>query len=174
MLAIDQNLRSQQPSPLAPQKSVRSQTPKFGFMPPMISDSSVADAVNNTRAQSAGTGRAALTEMDRAGISRGRGNQYAASIAEAGADAQARAGQAQQEMAAQMSNANARQGYDLTMQGEGMANKGLLENLRNANTMANWQRAGFRQNLYETNRRGQFGLDQIQPDYTPFLRALLG
>lgn len=174
MLSVDKGLRSQQPSPLAPQKSVRSQTPKFGYMPPMIGDSSVADAVNATRAQSAGTGRMALTEMDRAGISRGRGNDYASQIAEAGADAQARAGQAQQEMAAQMANAGARQGYDLLMQGESIGNRGLLENLRNTSAMANWQRAGFRQNLYEANRRGQFGLDQIQPDFTPFLRSLIG
>lgn len=174
MLSADKNLRSQQPSPLAPVKPAPRQTPRFGYMPPMIGESSLGDAVNATRAQSVGTGRAALTEMDRAGISRGRGNQYAADIAEAGADAQARAGQAQQEMAAQVANAGARQGYDLTMQGEGIANRGLLENLRNANAMAGWQRAGFRQNVYETNRRGQFGLDQIQPDYTPFLRALLG
>ena len=59
------------------------------------------------------------------------------------------------------------------MQGEQMGNSSLLENLRHTNKMAGWERRGFAQNLTEANRRGQFGLDQLQLDYTPFLRSLL-
>jgi hypothetical protein len=169
MLSADRSLRSQQPSPLAPVKA----KPKFGYMPPMIGDSTVADAQNNTRASSAGVGRMAMTDMDRAGISRGRGNQYASQIAEASADADARAGAAKQQMGADVANAAARQTYDFAMQGEQIGNSGLLENLRNQNAMAGWTRRGFGQNLREANRRGQFGLDQLQLDYTPFLQSLL-
>jgi hypothetical protein len=168
MLSADTGLRNQQPSPLAPKKPA-----KFGYMPPMIGDSTLADAQNNTRAASAGVGRMALTQMDRGGISRGRGNQYASQIAEAGADAEARAGAANQQMGVDVANAAARQTYDYTMQGEQVGNSGLLENLRNQNAMANWQRRGFGQDMYETHRRGQFGLDQQQLDYTPFLQSLL-
>lgn len=173
-IGFDGALQGRGRSPLAPARPApQQQTPSYGAMPPMISDAAVQSVTNNQRAQAAGSARGALTESDRAGMSRGRGQQYAANIAEAAADAQARNAAAQTEMDASSANASARQAYDMTMRGEQLGNSGLLEGLRNANAMARWQRRDYGQNINEAMRRGQFGMDSIQPDYTPFLGALL-
>jgi hypothetical protein len=55
---------------------------------------------------------------------------------------------------------------------ERLANAGLLEGLRNTKAMEQQQRRGWQQDLYEAIRRGQFGLDQQQLDYTPLLGRL--
>lgn len=170
----DTSLPKNLPSPLNPPKAARPQsTPKFAPPPPMIADSAVQDSVNNQLAAAAGTGRAALSGMDRAGVSRGKGQQRMADMAEASADAQARVGAAKTEMGAAAANAGARQAYENTMRGEQIANTGLLENLRQANAMERIQKQGWQQDLNEAIRRGQFGLDSIYMDQTPIINALL-
>lgn len=148
-------------------------TPTYGPRPPMIADSAVQSAVNNQLASADGSARGSLLDMDRGGLSRGKGQQYASHIAEAGAVAKARAGAAQTEMGAASANANAYNDYDYAMQQERLGNSNLLENLRNQNALARTERGGFAQNTYEASRRGQFGLDSIVPNYSPIWEALL-
>jgi len=170
----DKSLPKSLPSPLASPKAAKPQSaPSFSPPPPMIADSAVQDSVNNQLAASAGTARAALGGMDRAGVSRGRGQQRMADMAEAAADAQARLGAARTEMGAAAANASARQAYDNTMRGEQISNTGLLENLRQANAMERIQKRGWQQDLNQAIRRGQFGLDSIYLDQTPIINALL-
>jgi hypothetical protein len=147
-------------------------TPSYGPRPPMVSDSAVQGSVNNIMAGSDGTARGALLEQDRGGVSRGRGQQYASQIAEAGANMQGRASAAQVEMGAAGANASANNAYDYAMQQEKIGNGGLLENLRNQNALARTQRQGYAQDMYEANRRGQFGMDQIAPNYSPIWDSL--
>lgn len=172
-LGFDPSLNGSGGSPLAALRPAPQKTPSYGAMPPMVSDSAVQGVVNNQRAAAAGSARGALTESDRAGVSRGRGQQYAANVSEATADAQARAAGAQSEQDAAIANAGARQAYDMTMRGEQLDGSGLLEGLRNTNTMAGWQRKDLAQNVSEAHRKGQFAMNAIQPDYTPYLQTLL-
>lgn len=151
------------PSPLAmPRQS-----------PPMISDAAVQSQTNNLYASGVGGGRTALQGMDRAGISRGRGQQMRADTAEALGDVQARQAAYEAESGAAASNAQARYAYDAAMRGEDIASQGLLEGLRNMRSMGNITRQGFDQDLYEARKRGQFGLDSIYLDRTPLLGALM-
>jgi hypothetical protein len=138
----------------------------------MITDRAVQSSVNNTLAAAAGSGRSALQEMDRAGVSRGKGQQFRADMAQAGADAKARAGAAGAEMEAANSNAAARLAYDSAMRNEQLSNQGLLENLRHSGAMEDVARRGWRQSLAEAQRRGQYGLDSLQPDMS-LLNVLL-
>lgn len=157
------------PSP-APMRREASR-PSAG-MPPMIADSAVQDVVSNTLASSAGSGALAMKEMDRAGVSRGRGQQYRADLAQAESDATARAGAVKAEMGAASANANARNAYDVMMQGERLSNAGLLEGLRNNTAMEQIAQQGRTQDMYEARRRGQLGLDSIYLDYSPLLQGL--
>jgi hypothetical protein len=52
-------------------------------------------------------------------------------------------------------------------------NAGLLESMRNAEAMERMAKRGWQQDLYESTRRGRFGLDQYQLDFTPLLSGLL-
>lgn len=140
-------------------------------MPPMIADSAVQDVVNNTLA-GGGSGQLALKEMDRAGVSRGKGQQYRADIASAESSAQKRVSAAQAEMGAAAANANARNAYDVMMQGERLSNAGLLEGLRNNTALERIAQQGRTQDMYEARRRGQLGLDSIYLDYSPLLQGL--
>lgn len=168
-VGMDRALHSQQPTVLRP-------TPKgpmrYGPSPPAISDGRVQDVVNNQRAASAGIGTGAMRQMDRAGVSRGRGQQYMADIAQQGADIQARSTAAQTEMGAEVANAGARQAYEQTMNAERTASGGLLEGLRNASAMEGLQRRGWQDASRQARRRGQFQLDSMQPDYSPLLTGL--
>jgi hypothetical protein len=146
--------------------------PGYSRRPPAISDSAVQGAVNNQLAAGYGAREMTLADSNRSGVSRGKGQQYAARMAQEAADAKAAAGAVQTEMGAAASNAAARQAYDMTMQGERAANANLLEGLRNTQAMERAARSGWQQDLYEAIRRGQFGLDQQQLDYTPLLRGL--
>lgn len=141
--------------------------------PPMISDSAVQSQVNNTRAAGIGGGRVAMQAMDRAGVSRGRGQQARADMAEAIGDVQSRLSANQAASGAAASNAQAKFAYDAAMQGEQMAGAGLLEGLRNARAMAALQRQGFGRDQYEAAARGKLGLDSIYLDRTPLLNALM-
>lgn len=166
MIGADKNLRS--PAPKRNPFTLGQPAP-----PPMIPDGAVQDQVNNLMAAGAGQQRAAITSMDRAGVSRGRGQRSMADYAAAGANVQARAGAAQAEMEAAGSNAAARNAYENTRDSERMMGAGLLENLRNMQAMERISRRGFGQDMYEVNRRGQFGLDSQYLDISPLLSALL-
>lgn len=171
----DTALPKQTPSPLAPRPTGTKQAsvPSYGYMPPMISDSKVNDQTNNLYAASAGAGRTAMQGMDRAGVSRGRGQQMRADMAQASADVQAGTAAAQVEAGAADANNRARQAYETTMRGEQLSNAGLLENLRSANVREKYAKQGWQQDLYEAMRRGQFGLDSIYLDRTPLIESLL-
>lgn len=174
MIGVDRALPANSPSPLSKPKPPKQQdsAPSYGYQPPMIADSAVQDVVNNQLAGSAGTGRAALAGMDRAGVSRGKGQQFRADLAQVSADVGARADAEQTEMGAAQANAQARNAYDYAMRGEGISNAGLLEGLRNASAMDRLAGQGRRQDLLEAIRRGQMGLDSIYLDTTPLLGAL--
>lgn len=148
-------------------------TPAFGAPPPMVNDGRVADQRNNLLAGAAGAGRSAMQGMDRAGLSRGRGQQLRADMAQAGADVEAATAAQQTEMGAANANRAARQAYDTTMRGERNANAGLLEGLRASNVRERLARQGWQQDLFEAMRRGQFGLDSIYLDTSPLLDSLL-
>jgi hypothetical protein len=139
----------------------------------MISDAAVASQQNNLLAGAAGTGAAARQGMDRAGISRGRGQQFRADMAQAGADAQAMA--ESNSVAAGVADANARanQAYDTTMRSEQVGNAGLLESLRVAGNRERIAKQGWQQDMAEARRRGQLGLDSIYVDRTPLIGSLL-
>lgn len=166
MIGADNSLRS--PAPRRSPFSLGQPAP-----PPMIPDGAVQDQVNNLMAAGAGQKRTALTGMDRAGISRGKGQRQMADFAAAGADVQARSGAAEAEMQAASQNANARNAYENTRDNERMMAGGLLENLRNMQAMERLTKKGFQQDMYETDRRGQFGLDSQYLDLSPLLSALL-
>lgn len=157
-------------SPLAPQQAA---VPSFGAMPPMIADGAVQDMVNNQLAAGVGSGRAALGAGDRAGVSRGRGQQRIADMAEAQADVAARSGAAQTEMGAANANANVRMAYENSMRNEQLQNAGLLEELRSNVEREKTAKIGWNQNLRDAMRRGQFSLDSMQLDYGPLYQALL-
>jgi hypothetical protein len=148
-------------------------TPSLAGMPPMVSDAAVQDVGNNQRAAAAGTGAVSLSEMDRAGVSRGKGQQRMASMAQAGADAKASLDSAKAESMASMQNASARQAYDATMRGEKLQNDSLLESLRDAKVGERLAKRGWQQDAYEAMRRGQFGLDSIYTDTTPLISWLM-
>lgn len=166
--------RSTQPA-LAPKPQSPMQPatiPGYGSRPPAIADSTVQSAVNNQLTAGAGAREMTLAGSDRSGVSRGAGHQYAAQMAQESADVKAAAGAAQTEMGASAANAAARQAYDSAMQNERLANAGLLEGLRNSQAMERLAGRNRQQDLYEAIRRGRFGLDQQQLDYTPLLRGL--
>jgi len=127
---------------------------------------------NNLLAGSAGAGRSAMQGMDRAGLSRGKGQQLRADMAQAGADVQASAAAAKVDMDAANSNARARQSYETTMRGEQLGNQSLLEGLRMSGVREKFAKQGWQQDLVEAMRRGQFGLDSMQLDPSPFVQAL--
>jgi hypothetical protein len=139
----------------------------------MIADRTVQSQVNNVLAAGAGQQRAALSGMDRAGISRGKGSAYMADFAAAGADVKSRAAAAQAEMEAAKSNSSALNAWENARDSERIASAGLLENLRNMQSMERFANRGFGQDIYEANRRGQFALDSQYLDTTPLLSALL-
>lgn len=171
-IGADMSLPHSQPSPLKkPAAAPMRKTPSYGYRPPMIADSAVQDAVNNQMASSAGVDRASYN--DRAGISRGRGQERMADMAQATADAKARVGAAQTEMGAASANAAAQNAYDTTMRAEQLGNAGLLENLRSANAMQGIAKQGWQQDLMEAIRRGRFGLDSIYLDKSPLIDSLL-
>ena len=170
----DRSLPQQTPSPLAPKPAGQKQgaTPSYGFMPPMVSDSAVSDQKNNLYAASAGAGQAAMQGMDRAGLSRGRGQQLRADMTQAGADVQSASAAAKTDMDAANSNARTRQAFETAMKGEQLGNQSLLEGLRASGVRERLAKQGWQQDLIEAMRRGQFGLDSMQLDLSPFVQAM--
>lgn len=139
---------------------------------PQINDSAVSSAANNRLAEAGGAAQGAIREMDRAGTSRGKGQQYAASIAEAAADADARSDVAKMEQGVAMQNAAARQSYDNMKKNERLSTEGLLEQLRGNDISERLARQGWGLDAYEALRRGQFGLDQMRLDMSPLWQRL--
>lgn len=170
-IGADMKLPGPKKPPAAPMRREAAR-PSAG-MPPMIADSAVQDVGNNLLAGAAGSGALALKEMDRAGVSRGKGQQYRADLAQAEADATSRSGAVKAEMGAAAANANASNAYDFMTQGERLADASLLEGLRTSAAMENLANRRREQDLYEARRRGQFGLDSISLDYSPLLQGLL-
>lgn len=134
----------------------------------------VDDAVNNQLASGYGAREGAMRSMDRAGVSRGKGNAYYANIAQEAADAQGQAAAAKTLQGASDATARAQQAKDTMQRGEDLSNQSLLENLRSSQTAERLARQGWGQDMYETMRRGQFGLDQMQLDISPLLLKLFG
>jgi len=176
-VGADYSLRSQLPKPLmAPQSAPQAAAqPKRSFSPQrqlMVNDNALQSMQNNQRAAGIGTARMAVSDLDRAGMSRGKGQQYMGDIAEAGAVADGNNAADKAGMMAGLADANAQRAYEQNLQNEQLTYGGLLEGLRNTKAMANLSRMGNRQDIYEARRRGQFGLDQMQPDYSPLLYGL--
>jgi hypothetical protein len=111
--------------------------------------------------------------MDRAGVSRGKGQQYMADAAQADADATGQAAAANTEFGAGMANISASRAYENAMRGEQLQNAGLLENLRSASAQESQSARGLGQNLYESVARGRANLNNMQLDYiSPLLQKL--
>lgn len=174
-VGTDMSIRAPRPLPMqAPVAKQSQQAPSYLARPRMISDRTVQAAANNQLAAGFGAREMGLKEGDRAGVSRGRGQQYYANIAQEAADAKGEAGAAQTQMAAAASNAAAQQQYDSALRNESLMNSGLLEGLRSGSAM---ERLGGRANrmaIEQAIRRGQFGLDSIGLDYSSLLAGLLG
>lgn len=175
-VGADYSIRSKSPSgltpprgPAAPQQSQPSGTP---FRRYAMNDNAVSAMANNQRAAGVGAGRMALAESDRAGMSRGKGQQYLADIAEAGATAAGNNAANMTESGAGIADANAQRAFENTASNERLSNAGLLEGLRNNKAMERLAGRGWQQDIYEAMRRGRFGLDQQQLDYTPLLGSL--
>jgi hypothetical protein len=145
--------------------------PSYGAPAPRINDGAVRDMTNNQYAASGGTGQATLQGMDRAGVSRGRGQQFRADMAQEMADVSARSSAAQTERGAAMADAQSRNAYASAMRGEQLTNMGLLEGLRGNRLNEYGAQRNWQQNIYEAIRNGQFQLDGMTLDYSPFVNA---
>lgn len=169
-IGMDSSLPKQRPAVLAnPGAGGQAAGPQRA---PAIADRTVQAAVNNAYESGAGAGRMAVNEMARAGLSRGKGQQYYGDIAQAAADTKAATDAAGVEMGAAQANATARLAYDNTMKQEQLANTGLLEQLRSNAASERLAKRGWQQDLYETLMRGQLGLDSMYLDKTPLIDAL--
>jgi len=171
MIGSDSGLRYKQPSAIAPPAPKPAQQ-SAGYRPLAVNDKALGTLENNQMAAGIGAGRAALTSMDRAGVSRGKGQQYAADLAEASSQSDAQAAVNKSRQDAGMADSEANRAYSNTLASERTGNSGLLEGLRNSAAMEQLSKRGMSQNTYEAIRRGQFGLDQIGLDYSPLLQSL--
>ncbi len=159
-------------APSAPQASAGAPA-TYTSRPPAISDRTTQALSNNMAVAGYGTREMASRDMDRAGVSRGRGQAYYADVAQTQADSKAQAASVGAEMEAASANAKAQADYDNTMRAEQRANANLLENLRSNAAAERTARAGRGQDIYEALARGQFGLDSMNLDTTPLLYSLL-
>ena len=145
----------------------------YGQAPGMIGDDIVQSVANNQMAQSAGAGMQALQGMDRAGVSRGKGQRDRAEAAQAMADVASAGAANKTQMGVASANAKAQRDYENTMRMEQLGTKGLLEGLRAARAREGLASRGWSQDIYEALANGQFNLDSIQLDMSPFLRGLM-
>lgn len=159
----------QTPSAPAPAEAAQS---SYSQSAPRIDDRRVADQVNNLYART-GAKEMALQGMDKAGISRGKGHQFRADMAQAQQNSANRADAMRTEMGASQANVSAAQQYEAMRNAEKMSNEGLLQNLRDAERQEQMAKRSSGMDLYEAMLRGQFNLDSMQLDYTPLLRQLL-
>jgi hypothetical protein len=175
-LGYDSQVRGAPAAPIAKQPGPTTQQKGFmgyGQAPGDIGDRYVNAQTNNQRASSAGQGQVAMQNMDRGGMSRGRGQQSRAETAQALGDVQGNQQAMQTEMGAANANARNQLAYQTAMRGEQLGNEGLLEGLRNRQAMERQANQGWNQDAYEAQRKGQFGLDGIQLDYSGMLNGLL-
>lgn len=145
----------------------------YGQAPGMIGDEVVQGVVNNQLAQSGGAGMTALQGMDRAGMSRGRGQRSRADTIQATADVGAASAANRTQMGVASANAKMQRDYDNTMRMEQLGTQGLLEGLRSARAKEGIASRGWAQDVYEALANGQLNLDSIQLDLSPFLRSLM-
>lgn len=171
MISADPGLRYKQPSAIAPPAPQPAQK-SAGFRPLAINDKALGSLENNQMAAGVGAGRVALSGLDRAGVSRGKGQQYAADMAEASSQADSQTAMNKSRQDAGMADSEANRAYSNTLANERTGNSGLLEGLRNSSAMEQLSKRGLSQNTYEAIRRGQFGLDQIGLNYSPLLQSL--
>lgn len=167
------------PAPAPPRWPMRPQEPSqtgsaFGRAPQAISDEAVQNVTNNQLARSAGAGMSALQGMDRAGVSRGKGQRSRADMAQAMADVGAQGQAARTQMGAASMNAKAQQDWENMRRQEQLGTQGLLEGLRSQRARERMSGMGFAQNIYEALANGQMNLNSIQLDYSPFLSSLMG
>lgn len=171
-ISADMGLPKSQPSVLRSPAS-RPQSPNI-YRPPSISDASVQSAVNNQLEAGAGARDVAIQSLDNTkGLSRGRGINYAADMAQANADATARSGAYATEAGAADSNARAQFAYESALRNQQIGAGGLLDGLRHQQAMEALNNRGLQQNINEAYRRGQFGLDSIRLDLNPLLAGLM-
>lgn len=163
-------------SPLRPQRPVAgaAKTNQYAPAPGGIGDDISQTAENNAMAAGAGAGMAAMQGMDRAGISRGAGQRSRAAVVQAGADIGGRMQSQQIQQGIASANAKNQQNYEHSMRMEQLGNQGLLEGLRSQGARERLAGRGWAQDIYEALANGQFGLDQMQLDYSPFIRSLMG
>jgi hypothetical protein len=95
-----------------------------------------------------------------------------ADIAEASGREAADAAANATESAAGFANQSAQRAYENTRESERIANEGLLERLRSAQSSERLARRNNAQDMYEAYRRGQFGLDSQRLDLAPLLARL--
>lgn len=146
----------------------------YGQAPGMIGDDVVQGVVNNQLAQSAGAGMSSMQGMDRAGMSRGKGQRSRADMAQSVADVSASGAANRTQMGVASANAKTQRAYDNTMRMEQLGTKGLLEGLRANRAREGLTERGWAQDVYEALANGQFNLDGIQLDPSSFLRSLMG
>lgn len=150
------------------------QSNPYGRAPGGIGDDISQSAENNAMAGSAGVGMASLQGMDRAGVSRGKGQRSRADVAQAGADIGGRMQSQQIQQGIASANAKNQQGYEHSMRMEQLGNQGLLEGLRSQGARERLAGQGWTQDIYEALANGRFSLDQMQLDMSPLLRSLMG
>lgn len=148
-------------------------TTPYSRAPGGIGDDISQTAENNAMASGAGAGMATLQGMDRAGISRGKGQRSRADVAQAMADVGGRMKSQQVQQGIASANARNQQAYEHSMRMEQLGNKGLLEGLRSQGARERLAGQGWAQDIYEALANGQFGLDQMQLDLSPLVRSLL-
>lgn len=139
---------------------------------PQISEAAVQGAVNNQLASGYGTRESALRGQDRAGISRGKGQQYYANAAQESADTTAAANATKTMMDVAAANNATQFDYDKTMWNESLSRQNILEGLRNSQAMAGLGVAAAQMQAALAAKRGKFSLDSMQLDYTPLLQGL--
>lgn len=172
-VALDRSAPSSSRSPLrAPASSPQSGQPSSYARAPRIDDRRVANQANNLYART-GAREMTLQDMDRAGVSRGKGHQLRADMAAAAQNSANRADAMRAEMGASQANASAAQQYDATRNSERLESKGLLQNLRDSERQERMARRSAAMDEYENWTRGQFNLDSMQLDTLPLLRQLL-
>lgn len=179
-LALDRSLPTMTRSPLRAMptsgplagRGGQSSSPSSSSMAPRIDDRRVADQTNNLYGRT-GAREMTLQGMDRAGISRGKGQRFRADVAAAAQNSANRADALRAEMGASQANVAAAQQYESMRNSERMNNEGLLQNLRNTERQEQMARQAAGLDAYENFARGQFNLDSMQLDYTPLLRNLL-
>jgi len=161
------------PTKPQPAKAAGQSSP-YGRAPGGIGDDISQSAENNAMAMGAGAGMASLQSMDRAGVSRGKGQRSRADVAQAGADIGGRMQSQQIQQGIASANAKNQQGYEQSMRMEQLGNQGLLEGLRSQGARERLAGQGWTQDIYEALANGQFSLDQMQLDMSPLLRSLMG